>query len=192
VDTITLLKNGTLLIISKGKVNCLLKFLFTEYFMNTLYVTVLYEGSTLPMAEDVTTNMSTFLNTAKMSQNYSGGTPNQWKLWWTVCETPGIKWLMTTIKKWSTWQSNGTLTLHYVRSEKMIKMEVSKDEPENEDNIDNNLTSCNKRKRKDIGSYIWITIAAISVFPGYLKKFHNICMKHRNILNLQSKTLNKL
>jgi len=36
--------------------------------------------------------------------------------------------------------------LHYVRGEKMIKMEVGKEEPE--DNVDNNLTSCKKGKGK--------------------------------------------
>jgi len=60
----------------------------------------------------------------------------------------------------------------------MINMEVSKEELENKDNVDNNSTSCNKRKRKDIGPCTWITTAAITVFSGYLKTFHNICMKH--------------
>jgi len=61
----------------------------------------------------------------------------------------------------------GLWALHCVRSEKMIKMEVHKEELE--DNIENNPTSCNKRKRKDICLHIQITTAAISVFWGYLK-----------------------
>jgi len=60
----------------------------------------------------------------------------------------------------------GLWALHYVRSEKMIKMEVSKDK--SEENIDN------KRKRKDIGPHLQITTAAISMFLGYLKSVHTI------------------
>ena len=67
-------------------------------------------------------------------------------------------------------EAMGLWALHYVRSEKMIKMEVSKEELD--DNIDNSSSIDNKRKRKDIGPHIRITAAAISVFSGYLQKIH--------------------
>jgi len=69
----------------------------------------------------------------------------------------------------------------------MIKMEVSKEELD--DNLDNNSTTCNKRKRKDIGPHIWITTAAIIVFSGYLKSVHMLIMKHTNILNTCSENI---
>jgi len=85
----------------------------------------------------------------------------------------------------------GLRALHYVTSEKMIKMEVNKEGPDNNDNVDNSLTSCNKTRRKDIDPCIQITTAAISVFSGYFKTVHNTCIKHTNIFS-NKKTLNQL
>jgi len=45
--------------------------MFTNYFTNLFYIAVLQEESPLPMAEDVITDMSTFLNMAKIKQSHS-------------------------------------------------------------------------------------------------------------------------
>jgi len=67
-------------------------------------------------------------------------------------------------------EAMGLWALHYIRSEKMIKMEGSKEELD--DNGDICSSTDSKRKRKDIGPCIQITAAAISVFSGYLHKLH--------------------
>ena len=84
-------------------------------------------------------------------------------------------------------EAMGLWALHYIRSEKMIKMEVSKEELD--DNIDNSSSIDNKRKREDIGPRIQITATAISIFSGYLQKIHMLRTKHTNILNLHSENI---
>ena len=112
----------------------------------------------------------------------------------TASITPRLFWFTTKVMKaitnslWEPWKKKiddyytklnahdeamGLWALHYVRSKKMIKMEVSKQEMD--DNIDNSSSTNNKRKRKDIGPHIQITATAISIFSGYLQKF--ICYK---------------
>jgi len=84
-------------------------------------------------------------------------------------------------------EAMGLWALHYVRSEKMTKMEMTKQEMD--DNVDNSSATDNKRKRKDIGPHIQITAAAISIFSTYLQKIHMLRMKHTNILNIRSENI---
>jgi len=92
----------------------------------TIYIVVLQEGSPLPESEDIITDISSFLNTATI--------------------TPRLFWFTTKVMKaitnslWEPWKKKiddyytkvnahdeamGLWALHYIRSEKMIKMEVS-------------------------------------------------------------------
>jgi len=70
MDTITLLQThmpDKYQLISKGKVNCVLQFVFTKYSTNKFYIAVLHEGKLLPMAGDVIIDISTFLDMTKMT-----------------------------------------------------------------------------------------------------------------------------
>jgi len=151
-------------------------------------VVLIQEGSPLPESDDIMIDITNFLNTASM--------------------TPRLFWFKTKVMKaitnssWEPWKKKiddyytkvnahdkamGLWALHYVRSEKMIKMETSKQETD--DNVDNSSATDNKRKRKDIGPRIRITAAAISIFSTYLQKIHMLRTKHTNILNLHSENI---
>jgi len=116
-------------------------------------VVLIQEGSPWPESDDIMIDITNFLNTASM--------------------TPRLFWFKTKVMKaitnssWEPWKKKiddyytkvnahdeamGLWALHYVRSEKMIKMETTKQEMD--DNVDNSSATDNKRKRKDIGPRI--------------------------------------
>jgi len=109
----------------------------------------------LPESDDIMIDITNFLNTATM-------TP---KLFWFKMKV--MKAITNSL--WEPWKKQideyytkvnahdeamGLWALHYIRSEKMIKMEMSKQEMDDNNNVDNSSATDNKRKRKDIGPRI--------------------------------------
>ena len=127
IDSITLLRNRTLdryRSVAKGKVNVVVLFVYIPIESNMkIDVVLIQEGSPLPESDDIMIDITNFLNTATM--------------------TPRLFWFKTKVMKaitnssWEPWKKKiddyytkvnandkamGLWALHYVRSEKMIKI----------------------------------------------------------------------
>jgi len=139
IDSITLLWNRTLdryRSVAKGKVYVVVLLIYITIESNMkIDIVLLQEGSPLPESDDISTDITNFLNTATMTPRL---------FWFTMKVMKAI-----TNSLWEPWKKKiddyytkvnahdeamGLWALHYVRSEKMIKMEVSKEELD--DNIE--------------------------------------------------------
>jgi len=180
MDTITNLRNRTLnwyWSLAKGivwyslKLFCCLLLLCN---ILTLFIlAVLHEGSMLPQPEDIINDESTFLSSGKMSQSF---------FWFKTKLAKAI-----TNSFWDPWKRKvndyysrvnshnkamGLWALNYVRTEKMIKKETQSDEQEQDGNSSN--TNDKKCRKQDITPRVWINMAAITVFSGYLRRVNAI------------------